>query len=70
MIARFNANLERDLGALPKTLFYEYETVAELARFLLVEAPEPLVALFRSPGSAGIPACVVPGEDQPPRVRP
>jgi len=72
MIARFNANLERDLGALPKTLFYEYETVAELARFLLVEARGPLAALFGSlrsamPGSAGIHACVVPGEDQPSR---
>src|SRR5262249_16480856 len=48
MIARFNANLERDLGALPKTMFYEYETVAELARFLLVEAQGPLAALFGS----------------------
>jgi acyl transferase domain-containing protein len=72
MIARFNANLERDLGALPKTLFYEYETVAELARFLLVEARGPLLELFGSlrgemPGSAGIPACMVPGEDQPSR---
>jgi acyl transferase domain-containing protein len=71
MIARFNANLERDLGALPKTLFYERETVAELARFLLEEAREPLAQLFGSPvsampASAGIPACVVPGEDQPP----
>ncbi|MBO0800066.1 MAG: hypothetical protein J2P31_14690, partial [Blastocatellia bacterium] len=46
MIARFNASLERDLGALPKTLFYEYETVAELAKFLLQVAQEPLVALF------------------------
>jgi len=32
-----------------------------------VETPEPLAALFRSPGSAAIPACVIPGEDQPPR---
>jgi polyketide synthase PksL len=69
MIARFNAILERDLGALPKTLFYEYETVAELARFLLEEAREPLAELFGNenpPGSAGRDACVVPGEDQTP----
>src|SRR5262245_20229330 len=64
MIARFNANLEWDLGALPKTLFYEYETVAELARFLLEEAREPLVELFGSPGSAGATACPIPGEDR------
>src|SRR5262249_51361480 len=31
------------------------------------EAREPLAALFGSPESAGIPACAVPGEDQPPR---
>jgi acyl transferase domain-containing protein len=67
MIARFNADLERDLGALPKTLFYERETVAELASFLVEEARESLAALFGSPGSAGIPACVVPGEGRPPR---
>src|SRR6266542_4641593 len=52
MINRLNANLERDLGALPKTLFYERETVAELARFLLEEAREPLAALFGLAGSA------------------
>jgi len=72
MIARFNAKLERDLGALPKTLFYEHETVAELVRFLVEEARESLAELYGSPesampGSAGIPACVVSGEDKPPR---
>ena len=30
IINRFNTKLERDLGALPKTLLYEYETVREL----------------------------------------
>ena len=34
MIGRFNAALERDLGELPKTLMYEFETVAELAAYL------------------------------------
>ena len=51
---------------------YEHETVAERARFLVEEARESLAPLFGSPGSAmpgsaGIPACVVPGEDQLPR---
>src|SRR5262245_43183686 len=67
MINRLNANLERDLGALPKTLFYERETVAELARFLLEDAGEPLAALFGSPGSVGVTARVIPGEEQPHR---
>ncbi|HEY8459303.1 MAG TPA: SDR family NAD(P)-dependent oxidoreductase, partial [Blastocatellia bacterium] len=69
MIARLNANLERDLGALPKTLFYEYETVAELVRFLFKEAREPLAELFgnpgsSTPGSADATACVAHGEGQ------
>jgi acyl transferase domain-containing protein/acyl carrier protein len=34
MIGRFNAALERDLGELPKTLIYEFETVAELTAYL------------------------------------
>ena len=34
MIGRFNATLESDLGELPKTLMYEFETVAELAAHL------------------------------------
>jgi polyketide synthase PksN len=72
MVAQFNANLERDLGALPKTLFYEYETVAELARFLLAEAREPLEAMFGGvgsaiPGTVRVPVRVIPGEDRPPQ---
>ena len=51
MINRLNATLERDLGALPKTVFYEYETVAELARFLVQEARGGLTALFGVSGS-------------------
>ena len=43
---------------------YEHETVAELSGFLVEEARESLAALFGGPGSAGIPAYVVPGEDQ------
>ncbi len=34
IIGRINVQLERDLGPLPKTLFYEYDTIAELAEFL------------------------------------
>jgi polyketide synthase PksN len=51
MINRFNANLERDLGALPKTLLYEHETVREVATFLLQEAREALIVLFGFAGA-------------------
>ncbi len=53
MINRFNINLERGLGALPKTLLYEYETVRELARFLVQEERESLIGLFGFTVSAG-----------------
>ena len=51
MIHRLNINLEKDLGALPKTLLYQHETVRELAQFLLKEAADALVALFDLTGS-------------------
>ncbi len=56
MINRINAQLEQDLGALPKTLLYEHETVRDLARFLVQDAREALIGLFGSAGSAGEPA--------------
>src|SRR5437588_397326 len=34
-INKLNAQLERELGELPKTLFYEHETVRDLAAFLI-----------------------------------
>src|SRR5262249_16527215 len=46
IINRINSSLERDLGALPKTLLYEYETVGETAEFLGREVRERLGALF------------------------
>ncbi|HEV3036480.1 MAG TPA: SDR family NAD(P)-dependent oxidoreductase [Candidatus Angelobacter sp.] len=55
MINHLNANLERDLGALPKTLLYEHETVRELAKFLLQESREALVSLLGFNASAGEP---------------
>ena len=53
MINRINANLEKDLGVLPKTLLYEHETVGEVTSFLLQEVRESLIALFGFAGSAG-----------------
>ncbi|HET8798952.1 MAG TPA: SDR family NAD(P)-dependent oxidoreductase, partial [Thermoanaerobaculia bacterium] len=43
MINKINAQLERDLGALPKTLLYEHETIRELAAYLVREAREALI---------------------------
>ncbi|HKO58101.1 MAG TPA: SDR family NAD(P)-dependent oxidoreductase [Thermoanaerobaculia bacterium] len=40
MINRLNARLESDLGPLPKTLFYEHETVRDLAAFLMQQSRE------------------------------
>jgi polyketide synthase PksN len=53
MINRFNATLQRDLGALPKTLLYEYETVRDLASFLAHDSREALIRLFGLADSAG-----------------
>ena len=50
-INRVNLILERDLGALPKTLFYQYETVEDLAKFLCREKPQALTTLFDGQGS-------------------
>ncbi|HET8891422.1 MAG TPA: SDR family NAD(P)-dependent oxidoreductase [Candidatus Angelobacter sp.] len=56
MIHHLNLNLERDLGALPKTLLYQHETVRELAQFLMKEAWDALVALLGLTGSTREPA--------------
>lgn len=56
VIARLNIALERDLGEIPKTLFYEYETVEELAEHLSREFP---AALARRHGKVSAPASPV-----------
>jgi len=56
MINRLNANLERDLGALPKTLLYEHETVAEVAQFLLQQVREALITHLDVTASTSEPA--------------
>jgi acyl transferase domain-containing protein/NADP-dependent 3-hydroxy acid dehydrogenase YdfG len=53
MINRMNARLERDLGAQPKTLFYENETIRDVARFLAQQAREALVAMPGTGASSG-----------------
>ncbi|HEX8611503.1 MAG TPA: SDR family NAD(P)-dependent oxidoreductase [Telluria sp.] len=54
MISRINADLERDLGELPKTLFYEYATIEELASYLLQQAQPALLRRFDVPAIAPV----------------
>lgn len=42
-INQINLSLERDLGDLSKTLFYEYSTIEELAKYLIREEQETLI---------------------------
>lgn len=35
IITQLTANLEKDFGSLPKTLFFEYQTLAEVSRYFL-----------------------------------
>lgn len=51
MISRINASLERDLGELPKTLFYEYASIEELAGYLIQNVQPALVERFGAPVS-------------------
>lgn len=46
-IGSINAGLERDLGALPKTLLYEYPSIAELALYLVHEETNALRRLLQ-----------------------
>ena len=56
MINSLNAKLESDLGALPKTLLYEHDTVAEVAQFLLQQVREALITHFDVAASTSEPA--------------
>ncbi|WP_459212155.1 SDR family NAD(P)-dependent oxidoreductase [Aquimarina rhabdastrellae] len=43
IISQINTSLEKDLGALSKTLFYEYSNIDELVLYLLKEKQETLI---------------------------
>ncbi len=55
MIVRMNTRLEQDLGDLPKTLFFEYQTVNDLAACLIQAHPDVVARRFA-------PAVPVPAE--------
>jgi acyl transferase domain-containing protein len=46
VVSRLNTQLAHDLGELPKTLFYQYATIDELAQHLIETAREALSCLF------------------------
>lgn len=43
---KINLTLEKDIGDLPKTLFYEYSTIKDLAQYLVNESSETLFKLL------------------------
>lgn len=51
VVNRINASLERDLGNLPRTLFYQYETIEELGKYLIQEEQQSLIRFFNMEGS-------------------
>lgn len=60
MISRINAQLEQDLGELPKTLFYEYASIDELAGYLLQQAQPALERVFAAQGIAAAAPVIAP----------
>ena len=59
MIGRLNTTLEQDLGELPKTLMYEYDTVADLAGYLVDHATAALARRVGSQSDASPPAAAM-----------
>ncbi|MBG6133277.1 polyketide synthase PksN [Aquimarina sp. EL_43] len=53
-INQINLSLERDLGDLPKTLFYEYSTIEELATYLIREDHETLIQFLNIEDSTNV----------------
>ncbi|WP_054749687.1 beta-ketoacyl synthase N-terminal-like domain-containing protein [Ruminiclostridium josui] len=49
MIAKLNSRLEKDFGELPKTLFFEYQTIHELAGYFLNTHSDKLALLSDVP---------------------
>ncbi|MFI1913835.1 SDR family NAD(P)-dependent oxidoreductase [Nocardia sp. NPDC020380] len=49
LISTMNTRLEEDFGPLPSTLFFEYQTILELAGYFAAEHGERLAVLTRAP---------------------
>jgi len=55
MINRINASLGKDLGELPQTLLYQYETIAALAEHLTQQAQPALAKFLKLSGDTAAP---------------
>lgn len=47
IVSQINLELEKEFGALPKTLIYEYETIEELSGYLVKHRAPTLIKLFK-----------------------
>jgi polyketide synthase PksN len=69
-VGRLNDALARTFGALPKTLFYEYESIDDLARYFVREHADALARLFGAEAVDETPAVAPPAAPAAPVVRP
>nr|AAY32965.1 DszB [Sorangium cellulosum]CAI43933.1 DisB protein [Sorangium cellulosum] len=69
MIMELNSMLDRDFDALPRTLFFEYKNVAELAAFFADEHGSRLQQILAG-GTDSSPDATPPPEEQPPAPEP
>ena len=65
---KLTAGLEAIFGSLPKTLFFEYQTIRELTGYFIAEHAERLTALFTIPASER--SATAPQVAREPRVEP
>lgn len=66
MMVSITKKLEKHLGDLPKTLFFEYTTIGELAQYLLSEYETKIDMLFGVKEEQSTPNAVIENDVQPP----
>jgi len=62
MVTKLNTVLEQHFSGLSKTLFFEYQTLAELAAYLVANHPSSVASLFDSPIGDNAPSPVMKAE--------
>jgi thioester reductase-like protein len=66
LIHKFNTQLEESFGALPKTLFFEYQTIHDLAGYLVLNHGERLAAILAGrPDGMNVPSTEAPPSPVP-----
>jgi amino acid adenylation domain-containing protein len=58
MVTKLNAALEQHFTGLPKTLFFEYQTLAEVAAYLVTDHSSSVASVLGNPGGESAPAPV------------